>query len=122
MCIHGITVRSLPSSIRECCTHTTDATPSKKGTPKLKLIKAWFCPTLRFTKPVGVVDDNTNTDLDGHAEYSESNANANSRFGSRQADQAGLDYSPDYQGTKALVSLNTEKGRSTAGLQPLSRI
>jgi hypothetical protein len=46
-----------------------DAVPSKGHKPKV--IKAWFCPTLQFTQPVAVGDDNTNTDLSGYAQYSD---------------------------------------------------
>jgi hypothetical protein len=97
-----------------------DAVGSRGRKPKL--IKAFFCPTLHFTQPVAVGDDNTNRDLSGYAQYDPKKANANYHFGIKQADQGALNYSPDYEGTELtyLHVMAGEHGHCTAWVNAVS--
>jgi hypothetical protein len=89
----------LPLFTRECCTHTLDYRGSQGRKPKL--VKAIFCPTLHFSQPVAVGDDNSNRDLSGYAQHdSPQDGMARYRFGSKANDQGELNYSPDYEGPR----------------------
>jgi hypothetical protein len=102
--IHGIMVTCLGSRGGAARTPWTRGTKLDIMDMDPRCIRpCFFCPTLRFTKPVAEGlgrDDINNKDLSGYAQYNQRRASAARRFGNRKADQAPLKYSAYYEGKK----------------------